>query len=185
MIAPLQQHLRKRQTIDEAGQSLKTTSVLTTPVFIGHGRDDAYVNIELGQQAHQLLTDVGFTAVEWRDYEGAEQEGHWLKEPVEMNDLARFLEKERTIIIDLDAFDQGGRQAENKDPGSTEADYRCRHMRRPFPILSIWVQCQASHEGRPMVVSLVITSAMGGSPPGGVSRGGERCVRGAGRRVEQ
>ena len=91
-MSPLRQHLRNRHTGDETGHSIAKPSVLTTPVFLGHGRDDAYVDVELGRQVHQLLIDVGFNEVQWRDYKGAEQEGHWLKEPEEMDDLARFLE---------------------------------------------------------------------------------------------
>ncbi|CAK7197445.1 hypothetical protein SEUCBS139899_000092 [Sporothrix eucalyptigena] len=85
-MASFHQHLQRRK----AGDVSQTSSVLSMPVFVGHGRDDAYVDVELGRQAQKLLTDVGFTA-EWKDYEGAEQEGHWLKEPEEMDDLARFL----------------------------------------------------------------------------------------------
>lgn len=93
-MTPIRQHRSKRHTVTEPGPGGSTPepSVLTTPVFLGHGRDDAYVDVELGRQAHRLLVDVGFTAVQWEDYEGAEQEGHWLEEPEEMDDLARFLE---------------------------------------------------------------------------------------------
>ncbi|CAK7245552.1 MAG: hypothetical protein STHCBS139747_007136 [Sporothrix thermara] len=86
-MASLSRFLLLRQKASTA----PATSVLATPVFLGHGRDDAYVHVQLGRQAYQLLTDAGFTSVEWQVYEGAEQEGHWLKEPEEMDDLARFL----------------------------------------------------------------------------------------------
>ncbi|CAK7220349.1 hypothetical protein SBRCBS47491_004157 [Sporothrix bragantina] len=86
-MAFLHQHLQQRKT----AVADSDTSILSTPIFIGHGRDDAYVDVQLGQQARQVLADTGFTLVEWQDYEGAEQEGHWLKEPEEMDDLARFL----------------------------------------------------------------------------------------------
>ncbi|KAK3362108.1 Alpha/Beta hydrolase protein [Lasiosphaeria ovina] len=64
--------------------------LLSTLVFLGHGTDDAYVDIELGQQAKQVLVQAGFK-VEWRDYSGAEQEGHFLKIPDEIDDIAQFL----------------------------------------------------------------------------------------------
>ena len=86
MLAPLRHHLQSQKH----GQ--QQTSVLATPVFLGHGRDDAYVDIHLGRQVHQLLTGVGFSAIHWREYDGAEQEGHWIKEPEEMDDLAQFLD---------------------------------------------------------------------------------------------
>ena len=60
------------------------------PVFMGHGADDAYVNVELGREAMQLLPRTGFR-VRWKEYSGAEQEGHWLKVPEEMDDIYEFL----------------------------------------------------------------------------------------------
>lgn len=68
----------------------RTHSLLSTPVFLGHGIDDAYVDIALGIQAKEVLTKIGLT-VQWREYTGAEEEGHWLKEPDELDDIADFL----------------------------------------------------------------------------------------------
>lgn len=64
--------------------------LLRTPVFMGHGLDDAYVDVELGREAARVLSSIGFE-VEWRDYSGAEQEGHWLKVPEEVDDIREFL----------------------------------------------------------------------------------------------
>ncbi|KAL2255335.1 hypothetical protein VTK26DRAFT_3584 [Humicola hyalothermophila] len=61
------------------------------PVFLGHGRDDAYVDVELGRQAARVLGKAGLK-VSWREYSGADQEGHWLKEPEELDDIMCFLE---------------------------------------------------------------------------------------------
>ncbi len=66
------------------------TSLLSTPVFLGHGVDDAVVDVELGRRARQVLTNVGFQ-VESREYSGAELEGHWLKAPEQIDDMAAFL----------------------------------------------------------------------------------------------
>lgn len=66
-------------------------SLLDTPIFLGHGSDDAYVDITLGRQARDVLNEIGFD-VGWKEYLGAEQEGHWLKEPEEIDDFAAFLE---------------------------------------------------------------------------------------------
>lgn len=60
------------------------------PVFIGHGVDDAYVDIELGRQVARILVKAGLQ-VEWREYSGAEEEGHWFKVPEEMDDVLEFL----------------------------------------------------------------------------------------------
>lgn len=35
-------------------------SFLSTPVFLGCGVDDAYVNVKLGRQAKQALANMGF-----------------------------------------------------------------------------------------------------------------------------
>ncbi|KAL2209270.1 alpha/beta-hydrolase [Sarocladium strictum] len=63
-----------------------------TPVFLGHGTDDAYVDVELGRQARGVFSRAG-CIVEWKEYAGAEQEGHWLKAPEEMDDIAHFLQR--------------------------------------------------------------------------------------------
>lgn len=60
------------------------------PVFIGHGVDDAYVDVALGRQAARVLSQAGLP-VEWKEYSGAEEEGHWFKVPDEMDDIHRFL----------------------------------------------------------------------------------------------
>ncbi|KAK2598017.1 hypothetical protein QQS21_005854 [Conoideocrella luteorostrata] len=80
---------RLKPTIDQAGDRIP---LLNTPVFLGHGVDDAIVDIELGRQAARVLNDVGLTVTSV-EYSGAELDGHWFKEPEEMNDIAKFLEK--------------------------------------------------------------------------------------------
>ncbi|KAL8393733.1 hypothetical protein RB595_003467 [Gaeumannomyces hyphopodioides] len=62
------------------------------PVFLGHGVDDAYVDVELGRQAADVLAQVGWV-VELKEYAGAEGEGHWFKVPEEMDDILSFLAK--------------------------------------------------------------------------------------------
>ena len=64
--------------------------LLLTPLFIGHGTDDAYVDMELGKEAAGVLSSIGFN-VEWKSYSGAEQEGHWLKVPEQVDDIRAFL----------------------------------------------------------------------------------------------
>ncbi|KAI5460387.1 Phospholipase/carboxylesterase [Mariannaea sp. PMI_226] len=63
---------------------------LETPIFLGHGTDDAYVDVDLGREAMEILSDAGFNA-SWKEYTGAEQEGHWLKVPEEIDDIKEFL----------------------------------------------------------------------------------------------
>ncbi|OBT63717.1 hypothetical protein VE03_06191 [Pseudogymnoascus sp. 23342-1-I1] len=64
--------------------------VLNTPVFLGHGVDDEMVGVDLGRQARKVLEQLGME-VEWKEYEGAELDGHWVKVPEEMDDISRFL----------------------------------------------------------------------------------------------
>lgn len=77
-----------RQLLLEYGGSHALPS---TPVFLGHGTDDAYVDVSLGRQARAVLTKIGIL-VQWKEYAGAEEEGHWFKEPEELDDIAAFFQ---------------------------------------------------------------------------------------------
>lgn len=61
------------------------------PMFLGHGRDDAYVDISLGRKVGEVFGGKLGMAVTRGEYEGADSEGHWLKEPEEFQDLMAFL----------------------------------------------------------------------------------------------
>ncbi len=67
-----------------------TPALLSTPVFLGHGADDGVVDVELGREARRVLDRTGFN-VEWKEYSGAEEQGHWLKAPEEVDDISKFL----------------------------------------------------------------------------------------------
>ncbi len=60
------------------------------PILLGHGVDDPVVEVELGRQARETLAGVGLEA-EWREYSGAELDGHWFKAPEQIDDIAEFL----------------------------------------------------------------------------------------------
>lgn len=70
-------------------------SVLETPVFLGHGADDIWVDLKLGEQARDILKSMGID-VTWKEYMGAEEDGHWLKETEEFDDIVTFL-KEKVV----------------------------------------------------------------------------------------
>ncbi|KAJ7742384.1 Alpha/Beta hydrolase protein [Mycena olivaceomarginata] len=53
-----------------------------TPVFLGHGTHDEKVAIKLGEQARDVLQQLG-CQVEWKEYD----EGHWYKVPEQIDDL--------------------------------------------------------------------------------------------------
>ncbi|GKU22158.1 unnamed protein product [Fusarium langsethiae] len=74
---------------DMLGQPASQNPGSSTPIFLGHGTDDAYVDVELGRQARDVLTRGGYS-VEWKEYKGAELEGHWIQAPEELEDLIQF-----------------------------------------------------------------------------------------------
>lgn len=65
--------------------------MLSTPVLLLHGSDDAWVDVELGRQAHRVLAQLGMR-VDWNEYVGAENEGHWIKDPEGFDKIVSFLE---------------------------------------------------------------------------------------------
>lgn len=66
--------------------------LLSTPVLLLHGADDTWVEAGLGRQAHKILAQLGME-VKWIEYSGAENEGHWVKEPEGFDTLISFLEE--------------------------------------------------------------------------------------------
>jgi predicted esterase len=66
--------------------------ILATPVLLGHDTDDAFVSVELGQQALRVLKEVmDLGHIEWVGYSGADNEGHWIKEPDAFDRILAFL----------------------------------------------------------------------------------------------
>ncbi|KAK4195176.1 Alpha/Beta hydrolase protein [Triangularia verruculosa] len=79
------------KSMTSAWTTVSAPSLLSTPIFLGHGTDDAMVDVQLGREARDVLSKVGFQ-VEWKEYSGAELEGHWIKVPEEVDDIVAFLE---------------------------------------------------------------------------------------------
>ena len=77
--------VRKKLGLEREGRGMEGLKV-----WLGHGRDDAYVDVEEGRKARGLFERVG-AVVTVGEYEGADEEGHWLKEPEEVNDIVEFL----------------------------------------------------------------------------------------------
>lgn len=67
-------------------------SILSTPVLLSHGTDDPWVSVELGRQAFHAVRQV-MDNVEWREFTGAENDGHWIKEPKGFDCAVQFFEK--------------------------------------------------------------------------------------------
>ncbi|KAL4955268.1 hypothetical protein BDW69DRAFT_182742 [Aspergillus filifer] len=69
------------------------TAVLSTPVLLMHGSDDAWVDVELGRQARRVLEETMGMSVQWLEFTGAENDRHWIKEPEGFDKVLRFLEE--------------------------------------------------------------------------------------------
>lgn len=67
-------------------------SVLNTPVFLSHGVDDSTVSVDLGRQAAQVLRKLDIP-IEMYEHEGAELDGHWVKEPEGFDQILEFMER--------------------------------------------------------------------------------------------
>ncbi|EFE43697.1 hypothetical protein TRV_01506 [Trichophyton verrucosum HKI 0517] len=79
---------RYGEHIQATDEEVKT--MLSTPVMLLHGTDDAWVDAELGRQAHAGLTKLGMYTI-FKEYTGADNDGHWVKEPEGVDDIAGFL----------------------------------------------------------------------------------------------
>ena len=62
-------------------------SVISTPVFLGHGEADEKIRLSLGDNACRVLRSVGLR-VEWKSYK---DQGHWYKIPDEVDDVVEFI----------------------------------------------------------------------------------------------
>ncbi|RDW83958.1 uncharacterized protein DSM5745_04284 [Aspergillus mulundensis] len=69
------------------------TTVLSTPVLLMHGTDDVWVPVELGRLARSILEGSMGLSVEWLDFTGAENDGHWVKEPEGFDRIAQFFSR--------------------------------------------------------------------------------------------
>jgi len=56
------------------------------------------IDISLGRQASDILSSIG-VRVDWKEYSGAERDGHWVKEPEEFDDIVTFLKKRLDLQI--------------------------------------------------------------------------------------
>ncbi|PVH86037.1 alpha/beta-hydrolase [Cadophora sp. DSE1049] len=70
--------------------NLSSVSVLQTPVFLSHSKDDDVVPVSNGRGLSKTLReDLGFK-VKWNEYE---EGGHWVNEPQGVDDWATFPEE--------------------------------------------------------------------------------------------
>lgn len=67
----------------------KSLSRPSTPVYLGHCRDDTVISIRLGQELSAALKKEGLI-VQWKEYE---EGGHWVNEPGGIDDILSFLQE--------------------------------------------------------------------------------------------
>jgi predicted esterase len=75
---------------------LSSTSVLETPVFLSHSRDDDVVPIANGMKLSTTLEKLGMV-VSWKQYEDG---GHWVNEPQGVDDIVLFIHSCRRVQLD-------------------------------------------------------------------------------------
>ncbi|KAB8079424.1 hypothetical protein BDV29DRAFT_164381 [Aspergillus leporis] len=71
--------------------------ILTTPVFLSHGSDDARVSVDLGRQAARVLQQTHMS-VQRHEFSGAEGDGHWIKEPEGFDQTINSLREATTTL---------------------------------------------------------------------------------------
>lgn len=79
-------YVRELLQLDNVSDGAPT--VLSTPIFLGHGEADEKIKVTLGEAAHHTMGRLGFD-VEWRVYAG---QGHWYKIPDEIDDVVAFVD---------------------------------------------------------------------------------------------
>ena len=61
------------------------------PVFMGHSKDDQWISVEKGRQFADVFLASRYPKLFRQEFEGAEEEGHWFKDPEEFDAILDFL----------------------------------------------------------------------------------------------
>lgn len=67
--------------------------IISTPIFLSHGTDDIWVSVDLGRQAAGVFKKLANHVV-WNEFTGAEENGHWIKEPEGFDQIIQFIKKQ-------------------------------------------------------------------------------------------
>ncbi|KAI5307477.1 hypothetical protein KEM55_008184 [Ascosphaera atra] len=70
----------------------RTEAMLSTPVLLLHDTYDCWLPASLSRRANKVLNELGMD-VERKEYEGAENSGHWIKEPESFDAMRIFLDR--------------------------------------------------------------------------------------------
>ncbi|KAK6070664.1 phospholipase/Carboxylesterase [Seiridium cupressi] len=71
------------------GDDRSLVELRSTPVFLGHSKDDNIVPFENGRALRNHLSHHG-QVVDWHEYESG---GHWINEPEGVDDIVSFLDR--------------------------------------------------------------------------------------------
>jgi predicted esterase len=84
---------------EEVEIELAEENTASTPIFLGHGKADEKVAIELGQHVAGTFTAAGYE-VTWKEYPDL---GHWFKSPDEIDHVAEFIQTKMGWILSSSA----------------------------------------------------------------------------------
>lgn len=82
-------NLQAKKSADVRG----TPFIISTPFSLSHGTDDIWVPVELGRQAARIFKNLA-NHVEWNEYTGVGEDGHWIKEPEGFDQIIKFIERQ-------------------------------------------------------------------------------------------
>ncbi|KAF3385685.1 hypothetical protein DPV78_012432 [Talaromyces pinophilus] len=83
----------KRLQVTQSADAHDRPFIISTLIFLSHGTDDIWVPVELGRQVAEIFKKLA-NHVEWNEFTGAEEEGHWIKEPEGFDQIIQFIEKQ-------------------------------------------------------------------------------------------
>ncbi|KAI1335042.1 hypothetical protein F5Y15DRAFT_399413 [Xylariaceae sp. FL0016] len=73
--------------LDPLPRPQPSTTASSTPVFLGHGKEDEKKPMEVRETAARTIRAAGYK-VQWKAYDGL---GHWYKIPDEIDDILEFI----------------------------------------------------------------------------------------------
>jgi predicted esterase len=99
------QFAREVLELDEEGVETEPAeeNCALTPIFLGHGRADEKVAIELGDHVAKTFIAAGYE-VTWKEYPNL---GHWYKSPDEIDDITEFIQTKMGWPLSYSAVPDG------------------------------------------------------------------------------
>lgn len=92
-----------REVLELDEEEMAERNCAPTPIFLGHGRADEKVAIELGDDVAKTFTAAGYD-VTWKEYPDL---GHWYKSPDEIDDVTEFIQTKMGWLLSSSAVPTG------------------------------------------------------------------------------